>query len=542
MQTYDVGDIKGVFNFLDGAIPYICRSPIYRGQANASWKLTANMFRIQVHDERKEAFAKTQKFILWCREHPILSSYGDEHALEIAQHYGMITDLLDFSTNPSIACYFALEPFFGTSPEPEHKVALYILDSLTLSNLENLQVRDFLTSLKEVMSHYTGLYRLDRIAGLSRIVAQEGVFARDSGGSLQNVLCSTNEILGIEYEQQFDGSLTMYKLVFRPSLDDETFFNDLGITKSSIYPPPNDLEREVEKFLDMHAEEEWWEYVKQGPAVTGIHVFSFRGKPRPERPSVEWNDPKYDKWRRFDTSTERFEITGSKRTHRIDILGSELFSSEAIKTTSLCIREILESDAKGAGDIEISLERNRKTQELVVKPRITWAIREMSRLPYNEAQLALTLLNTLRFIILSRVSRPRLNKRGGVSNRLLTKSFSLNGNYEYVYFVSKISEHVVKCYVPLDRLLEMPSLAVACTELLRPIDENTELSFRDNTEDRLDKLYNNLANYDLSFNTFFSPDDAIELWSRLVMPWQICKRDWSGAILNPFEVELFGIN
>lgn len=345
-EPYDVGDIKGVFSFLEDVGFYLGRAPIYRGQANATWRLTANMFRIQANDARNEAFRKTQNFILWCRAHPILSSCGDEHALEIAQHYGMTTDLLDFSTSPSIACYFALEPFFGTASEIRQDVALYIVDALTLSNLEHLLVPDALSSLKGIMSDYTGLYRSERITGLSRIVAQQGVFVRDPGGSLQSVLCSTNEILGLEYERQYKKYLRMNKLIFRPSLDDEQFFKDIGITRSSIYPPSNPLEREVEKFLDMHRQAEWREYLKQGPAVTGIYVLNNSGKPRAERPKLEWNDPMYDKWRCFDTSTERFEIHGAKRTYRIRISTKELFGGRAIIVASHCVRKILENDAK----------------------------------------------------------------------------------------------------------------------------------------------------------------------------------------------------
>jgi hypothetical protein len=105
---------------------------IFRGQANASWSLQSGLERVLANTWSKDRARKFEEYSLQTfkskyhiyneLEHTPTSKLG---WLSVMQHYGVPTRLLDFTTSPYIALYFALETYV---PSSGNDFAVYVID------------------------------------------------------------------------------------------------------------------------------------------------------------------------------------------------------------------------------------------------------------------------------------------------------------------------------------------------------------------------------------------------------------------------------
>ena len=105
----------------------------YRGERDASWNIQPKIFRI-AYDERD----LTNRFrVLAKSRHPNTPEYNNYGLfLSLMQHYELPTRLLDWSTSPLIALYFAIQDHIYERQTPEIDASVWILDPYRLNRIQ----------------------------------------------------------------------------------------------------------------------------------------------------------------------------------------------------------------------------------------------------------------------------------------------------------------------------------------------------------------------------------------------------------------------
>ena len=121
---------------------------LYRGQANAEWKLESSLERMLNDEWTSERVKKFEEMSLF-RFKSKFHLYDKENIkpesklawLSLMQHYGAPTRLLDFTESPYVALYFALEYY---NPLQKLPLALYALDYANIleESIEYIKSKD----------------------------------------------------------------------------------------------------------------------------------------------------------------------------------------------------------------------------------------------------------------------------------------------------------------------------------------------------------------------------------------------------------------
>lgn len=130
---------------------------VYRGQADARWKLIpkAGRIRLTVDNERTHFFTWKRRAVEYTSANP----RTNWDWIAIAQHHGLATRLLDWSTNPLVAAYFA------TLGVPECDGALYALNCRSEVPYDEVEPLD-----------YEGIALYRPFAVAARISRQSAIF------------------------------------------------------------------------------------------------------------------------------------------------------------------------------------------------------------------------------------------------------------------------------------------------------------------------------------------------------------------------------
>lgn len=144
---------------------------IYRGARNSTFKLTPSIGRIK--DKKGEKLNVTEEIRLYDifkhQAYPFIKEYKNDklELLSIGQHHGLPTRLLDWTKNPLIATYFAVEePFTKDDGKDTEFCCVYIYNAMKKVKLsDNFDPFTVTEVTRYIPKHWD-----------QRIIAQGGLF------------------------------------------------------------------------------------------------------------------------------------------------------------------------------------------------------------------------------------------------------------------------------------------------------------------------------------------------------------------------------
>ena len=161
---YNSEEITSVEKFINQIFAYASNNPHelwYRGHRSQDWKLRPSLFREEVLDMTDDGSVQPIKYKKFMDFNSALQQFRDElietikddrlnlfHYTFLAQHYGMPTPALDWSTDPLIALYFAVDGFEYTN-EDEFPV-VYILNPTRVNENSAMKYKEGNRTISEV--------------------------------------------------------------------------------------------------------------------------------------------------------------------------------------------------------------------------------------------------------------------------------------------------------------------------------------------------------------------------------------------------------
>lgn len=139
----------------------------FRGQKNAAWSLIPNIARPDVCGPLGYSVSEEKSLLQRFRDEAVMFIKEDFQTIEwlaLAQHHGLPTRLLDWSSNPLTAAWFACQDESNT-----HDVAIHMIRHRK-SDVETS--RDF----NPFAAHLTEIVLLKVPPRVARITAQQGLF------------------------------------------------------------------------------------------------------------------------------------------------------------------------------------------------------------------------------------------------------------------------------------------------------------------------------------------------------------------------------
>ena len=196
---------------------------VFRGHSRPDWPLVPKAGRVPYSD-----FDDLEMLETWKRraiEYTQIAPKDDWDWLAIAQHHGLATRLLDWTTNPLVAAFFAV------SGDGDHHVDAVIYAYYTKRVLNNVDV-------ERPKEFKNGAVRFRPRGVAARIVRQEGLFTLHGPPTL-----SLTETLRVD--EQLDKIIITSS--YRSTLLYELF--QYGVTYLSLYPDLDGLSQHVNWYM-----------------------------------------------------------------------------------------------------------------------------------------------------------------------------------------------------------------------------------------------------------------------------------------------------
>jgi len=463
----------------------------FRGQAK-DWIPHSSLYRLRGNEELiSKAKSDFNIFINWLNnkeELKYLLKPENRHQLEaILQHYGFPTDYIDFTTEPSIAGFFACDT---NSPPTDGKSCIYCLDTEDLMSFWE-DIKDFDSrkgaQIDKVIVDVSNLWRLQ---------AQYGVF------------------LFVNYNWEIDYPLD--KIVF-PYIDYPSY-----PTKEIIYPDhKSPLEILLDEFFDkqrsIHFFSKWAPLFHTvhdlTPFPEGYNIKAFNNVSElkflqswDEKERINWKKYKIEEYHKTAGSSQKLSLKG--RTSENDIKNLITYGVQQMLRSNKFLRtKAIEWILEG---VDSNLDA-KKICNLLTK---IWS--GMRLLPFSDEEISIACGNLI-YLHLKKVNLLERNLQIEVFKELFGEGsivgFSIKEGNGAVGFASK------------KNLLD--ALGYDFSDLL--IDK---LKGYSNEPKELFKfIYNPKLMFDF--------DKFKKIFAQEIIPTQISIYD-SYVIYNPFEIIIFG--
>lgn len=239
----------------------------FRGQSNADWDLTSSLERVIGEKWNSEKDFKFEDFSLYEFQSKFHLYDGENIMpssklawLSIMQHYGVPTRLVDFTTSPYVALYFALET---CSFRLDTDLSIFAIDygALMQSSVDYVSSRDrtFKYTPQELVLSQDEVYR-DKIDPYSYEIAWvaepkelNARLDRQSG----SFLLSVNRDIKISdiLDRNIYSNVTMVKFRISKKLHQSIFamLRKMNITSKSLYGNLDGLARSINMAMKVYA-------------------------------------------------------------------------------------------------------------------------------------------------------------------------------------------------------------------------------------------------------------------------------------------------
>lgn len=200
------------------------KNQIYRGARNSTWDLVPSVGRIRNKDDSKLTIEDEKRLlkVFKHRAYPFIKDYldSDIELLTIGQHHGLPTRALDWTKNPLVGMYFAVEEPFMKEDEKETEYSvLFIYEPQTLVNL-NTELKPY--EINEVTRYVPKHWD-------QRITSQGGLFT----------------VHNDPYESWEPDNIKKIKIHKDIRKNIKTTLNRFGINPGTIYPDLDGISKHI---------------------------------------------------------------------------------------------------------------------------------------------------------------------------------------------------------------------------------------------------------------------------------------------------------
>ncbi|MEP1150456.1 MAG: FRG domain-containing protein [Balneola sp.] len=193
---------------------------IFRGHANAEWKLestftraTKNLSRKQSIEDIYETHLDNFKYNIRGRVKANLNMISEDEILALGQHFGLHTPLLDWTESPYVGLFFACQ---GVSDKG--KRCIWAISNSLISDMEGIDSPKKIKKIRSLTNENP------------RLVSQQGLFLKlPIDNSLEEVIKKTSS--------SSDG-ITAFKIIFDDSLTKDALasLNNMNINNLTLFP------------------------------------------------------------------------------------------------------------------------------------------------------------------------------------------------------------------------------------------------------------------------------------------------------------------
>jgi hypothetical protein len=503
-------DIIAVASFIQEHFSFA--GNIFRGQVK-NWPIKSSGWRIP-ESERDKRWEATLDFMRWILNNEYLEPFHtpQQKLCAIAQHYSyeysLCTNLIDFTYDYKIACFFATD---SKSIESED------VGVVIISNLPSMKVAYSYMGID-------GIKQFD-MKGMWRLENQKGMFLEDINGDF--------EIFG-----------RFIKLLFKQNKD--VRFETDSINSISIYPQPNNFEEEINRYLNVKLRSRPIEEIDPDNLFTIIKVEKdpISAEFEAQIEELNWESEKTIPWKYIQSDPYiEVEITDSI----IDIVIDNYNCFEVTTSENARLSRLIEHIDK-AGSTAFT-------------PRINLRVNKAD--PLFHAEIASRLFTNM----VSEFSKNYGNLPFETTHKLLTmKVLSLFAIYKSSRLITVIDDEldilcmayqtgkltliefedyqgiVSKAYIDRDfceELSQMTLMKKKFNEYFKDrkgfLDKNGEL-----IEIRLDTNYQ-LFQFVDNAKALFSWEDVLNIWALYVIPYQVFFRNNHSSVFNPYYLYKCGL-